>query len=44
VVDCLKGGQVVMIDQDDPWYVDKHIWWSIDGHRGWMAHDFLITL
>jgi len=44
VVDCLKGGQVVMIDQDSPWYVDKHIWWSIDGHRGWMAHDFLITL
>ena len=42
VVACLKDGQVVLIDQDFPRYVDKHIWWSIDGHRGWMAHDFLI--
>ena len=42
VVACLKDGQVVQIDQDSPRYVDKHIWWSIDGHRGWMVHDFLI--
>ena len=43
VVACLKDAQVVLIDQDSPRYVDKHIWWSIDGHRGWMAHDFLVT-
>lgn len=43
ILDCLKDGTVVSIDPDAPRYVDKHIWWSIDGHRGWMAHDFLIT-
>jgi hypothetical protein len=43
IVTCLKDGSTVSIDPDFPWYVDKHIWWSINGHQGWMAHDFLIT-
>jgi hypothetical protein len=43
VVTCLKDGTIVSIDPDAPWYVDRHIWWSINGHQGWMAHDFLIT-
>lgn len=43
VVTCLKNGTIVSIDPDFPRYVDGHIWWSINGHQGWMAHDFLIT-
>lgn len=43
VVTCLKDATVVSIDPDLPRYVDGHIWWSINGHQGWMAHDFLIT-
>ena len=43
IVACLKDGTVVSIDSDPPRYVDKHIWWSINGHQGWMAHEFLIT-
>jgi len=43
VMTCLKDGTIVSIDPDYPRYVDKHIWWSINGHQGWMAHDFLIS-
>jgi hypothetical protein len=43
VVICVKDGTVVSIDSDFPRYVDGHIWWSINGHQGWMAHDFLIS-
>ncbi len=43
VLTCLKDGTSVTIDSEFPRYVDKHIWWSINGHYGWMAHDFLIT-
>lgn len=43
VVICLKDGSIVSIDPDAPRYVDKHIWWSVNGHQGWMAHDFLVT-
>jgi hypothetical protein len=43
VVTCVKDGTVVSIDTDFPRYVDGHIWWSINSHQGWMAHDFLIS-
>ena len=43
VVTCLKHGTVVSIDPDNPFYADGHIWWSINGHQGWMVHDALIT-
>lgn len=43
VMTCLKNGTVVSIDMDFPRYVDYHIWWSINGHQGWMAHDYLIS-
>jgi hypothetical protein len=43
VLECLKDGTIVTIDSEFPRYVDQHIWWSINGHYGWMAHDFLIT-
>lgn len=43
VVTCLNNGTVVTIDTDFPRYVDGHIWWSINSHQGWMAHDFLIS-
>jgi len=43
ILACLKDGTVVSIDSDAPRYVDQHIWWSINGHQGWMAHDSLIT-
>jgi hypothetical protein len=43
VVTCLKDGTQVSIDSAFPQYVDGHIWWSINGHQGWMAHDYLIS-
>jgi hypothetical protein len=43
VVTCLQDGTQVSIDLDSPQYADGHIWWSINGHRGWMAHDFLVV-
>jgi hypothetical protein len=42
IVTCLKDGTLVLIDPDFPRYADGHIWWSVNGHQGWMAHDFLI--
>ena len=43
IVACFADGRVVSIDPDFPRYVDRHIWWSVNGHQGWMAHDFLIS-
>jgi hypothetical protein len=43
VLACLKLGTQVTIDSVNRGWADGHIWWSVNGAQGWMAHDYLIT-